>query len=444
MSKIFISIASYRDPELIPTLKNLVSHASLPENLHIAVSWQHNENEALFQQAGMKLLKKSKLEDFVLLDYLLGKAQIKIIDIPHYRSQGACWARNMAEKCYDNENYFLQIDSHCRFIKAWDSEMIAILTGLKDQSAKPVLSHYPAGYKPENEEERFKNQHNKRIVFLKFNDKDIPVTCPTFYSSDKPQRSSYIAGGFIFAEGSFVKDVPNDPEIFFMGEEIMMSARAFTHGYDIYTPHKILLWHYYVRKTAKIWQDHDKEAKENGKIDMIWWERNRISNKRLRHFFGIESSQDCQLGIYAPGNIRSLKDFEYTCGISFKKRAVQPEVIGKARANWFPVPPVNEDEWEKKLVSPYLKKITIEKSKLDFTPEEIERWHLTILDAYNHLIEEIIFSRDELQKKLQSAAEDSVTFELKFNTYPCFTPQTIRMTPYFNDARWGEAVELKW
>lgn len=444
MLRIFASIASYRDPELVPTLKSLVTQAASPENLHIAVCWQNHEKKEIFQQAGMKLVNKSRLDDFELLEYELNRARIDIINVEYYRSQGACWARHMAEKCYKDEDFFLQIDSHCRFIGNWDTEMIVLLTNLKGKSAKPVLSHYPPGYNPDKEEERFKHTHVSRIAFQKFNDYGIPLTFPTLYSSDSPERSIYIAGGFIFAEGAFVKEVPNDPKIFFSGEEIMMAARAFTHGYDIYTPHKILLWHYYKRKDVKVWDDHNKEAKEKGKVEMIWWERNLISNKRLIHFFDIKKDDDCQLGIYAPGVIRSLREFEYASGISFKKRAVQPEVIGEEHVSWFSIPPVDKEKWEEKLVSPYQKKILIDKSKFRFLPEQPERWHLTVFNSRNQLIDELVFTAEELKLKFDSAAESKVPLEIKFNTYPYSIPETIRMIPCFPDSNWGEAVEIRW
>ena len=38
--KIFISIAAYRDPEIIPTIKDAIAKASCPENLTFGVVWQ--------------------------------------------------------------------------------------------------------------------------------------------------------------------------------------------------------------------------------------------------------------------------------------------------------------------------------------------------------------------------------------------------------------------
>ena len=44
MSKnsIFIQIAAYRDPELVPTLNSLFDNAEFPDNLTVCVAWQHS------------------------------------------------------------------------------------------------------------------------------------------------------------------------------------------------------------------------------------------------------------------------------------------------------------------------------------------------------------------------------------------------------------------
>jgi mannose-6-phosphate isomerase-like protein (cupin superfamily) len=42
---IFIQIAAYRDPELLPTLKNLLETASDNTRLKICIAWQHSEED---------------------------------------------------------------------------------------------------------------------------------------------------------------------------------------------------------------------------------------------------------------------------------------------------------------------------------------------------------------------------------------------------------------
>ena len=43
---IFISIAAYRDPELLPTLRDCVEKARYPAELRFGICWQHAEGEA--------------------------------------------------------------------------------------------------------------------------------------------------------------------------------------------------------------------------------------------------------------------------------------------------------------------------------------------------------------------------------------------------------------
>ena len=106
MSKIFVSIASYRDPELLPTLKNLLENCAEPENLHICIGWQHSEEDK------WDTLKK----------YVKDK-RFTILDIDHKDSMGVCWVRSKIQEYYRDEDYYLQLDSHHRFEKNWDTTL---------------------------------------------------------------------------------------------------------------------------------------------------------------------------------------------------------------------------------------------------------------------------------------------------------------------------------
>lgn len=119
--------------------------------------------------------------------------------------------------------------------------MIAMLTQLQSRSPRPIISTYPPAYTPREDEEASKKQYVSRLIFREFDPHGLPMLNSTIFDTEEPVRGSYIAGGFIFSTGSFVKEIPNDPQIFFAGEEIAMAVRAFTHGYDIYHPHKPLL-----------------------------------------------------------------------------------------------------------------------------------------------------------------------------------------------------------
>ena len=112
--KIFIQIASYRDPQLLPTLRDCIEKAKYPDNLVFSIAWQHSTEDTW-----------DNLYEFK------DDNRFKIIDIDYKDSQGACWARNLLQQQYDNEEYTLQLDSHHRFIKNWDEELINMIKNLK-------------------------------------------------------------------------------------------------------------------------------------------------------------------------------------------------------------------------------------------------------------------------------------------------------------------------
>jgi len=72
--------------------------------------------------------------------------------------------------------------------------------------------------------------------------------------------------------------VPVDPHTpyVFDGEEFNRGARFFTHGYDIYTPHRVFVLHNYEEsqsnpKTTSWWSrvDHEQEAKSNKRLNAL-------------------------------------------------------------------------------------------------------------------------------------------------------------------------------
>ena len=125
-NKIFIQIASYRDPQLLPTIKDCLENANNPNNLVFSIAWQH-----------------SKEDIWDNLDEFKNDRRFKIIDIDYKESKGACWARNFLQQQYDGEEYTLQLDSHHRFIKNWDVELIKMIKQLQKKGhKKPLLTGY--------------------------------------------------------------------------------------------------------------------------------------------------------------------------------------------------------------------------------------------------------------------------------------------------------------
>ena len=119
MAKIFVQIASYRDPLLLSTIDHCLERAANPENLTFGICYQ----------------------DETFFDKYDNDKRFTIRKIPFCESKGACWARSITNSMYKNEEYTLQIDSHMRFVKDWDTQLIEMWTALNDNKA--IITSYP-------------------------------------------------------------------------------------------------------------------------------------------------------------------------------------------------------------------------------------------------------------------------------------------------------------
>lgn len=444
-SNIFISIAAYRDTELIPTLQDMLTHAAAPENLHIAIYWQDDENRDVFTDAGFTFVQQRNVGDNTVCCYAGKQARIDVISVHYYSSRGACWARHQAETLYEGEGYFLQIDSHCRFIAGWDSEMKTVLSQLQLKCDRPVLSGYPPGYEPGPQEENSKKKYISRLIFREFNKEGVPMFFSAVFESTEPVPGSYLAGGFIFSTGSFVRDIPNDPQIFFAGEEIAMAVRAFSQGYSVFHPHKVLLWHFYERKEHnKVWGDHSNQAKADGSVDKAWWERDKISKNRVRTLLGVETGSPADLGIYGLGPVRSLRQFERQAGICLQRRTVLPEVLKPQQIAYFAEPPTDEAAWLLRQINPHRKLLSLSHKEFDTSDNELENLHIRVYSDKNRLLHTLSLLPPELKKLREKNNQQGVQIELLFNTDLITQPAVVRICPWLANAGWGNVMEKGW
>ncbi|HEU4989720.1 MAG TPA: GlcNAc-transferase family protein [Gemmatimonadaceae bacterium] len=304
---IFIQIAAYRDPQLGLTLRDACTQASDPSRLHFCVAWQHGDDEC---------------REAVFAD-LPGAPKLTILDIPHRESRGACWARHQIQQHYQGETYTLQLDSHHRFVSGWDDLCIEMLEGLRaDGVPKPLLTAYLPSFDPDNDpaarvsvpwQLEFDRFIPEGAIFIR------PAAMPGWEARTRPLRGRFYSAHFAFTLGAFAREVQHNPEYYFHGEEISIAVRAYTHGYDLFYPHRLVAWHEYTRKgRAKHWDDHSS-----------WWSTNLSSHGHNRQLFGMdefaeqpERVAESQRGPFGFGSARTLEDYERFAGISFRRRAV--------------------------------------------------------------------------------------------------------------------------
>lgn len=298
---IFVQIAAYRDPQLVPTIKDMLSNAKYPENLTICICNQYHPDDS-----------------FHLDDYR-NNPQFIIVDVRYNETKGACWARNQVQQKYAGQDYTLQIDSHMRFVKDWDIQMIDMLKNLQYNFEKPMLTSYVSSFDPENDPSG-RVQEPWQMAFDRFIPEGtvffLPETIPNWKQLTGPLRARFYSAHFCFTLGKFCLEVPHDPNLYFHSEEMSITVRAFTNGYDLFHPHRVLIWHEYTRKgRTKHWDD-----------DAEWHLKNDASHKRNRILFKMEEGEIESHGF---GTVRTLEDYEMYAGLKFKTRSVQQYTTDK-------------------------------------------------------------------------------------------------------------------
>ncbi|KRP13919.1 MAG: hypothetical protein ABS18_04185, partial [SAR86 cluster bacterium BACL1 MAG-121001-bin56] len=211
---IFISIASYQDPLLVSTIFGAYNNA-------------RNKDELIFSICDQS-------DDPINIDDLDFADQVRYEHVNPVFSRGPCWARHRAQTFYQEEDYFLQIDSHTQFLPNWDELFKEALlkieaAGLTDgYFAKPIITSYPRSFKVlDFERGLFElntgDKHTQVITYRKdslFSRGSFSrqIGIPTKHT--EITHAYLMAAGCIFTRGKFVKDIPYDPNYYFYGEEL--------------------------------------------------------------------------------------------------------------------------------------------------------------------------------------------------------------------------------
>jgi hypothetical protein len=447
MYSIFVQIASYRDPELLNTVNDLINHAKNPEGLHVCIAWQHGDDETLeqFLDDGFDVLgfeeDYSELYDHEhvtsIINATKGGARITILDVHFNNTKGACWARHLIQQMYDGEDYTLQLDSHHRFVPDWDALCVNMLEGIRSEEyPKPLLTGYIPSFDPENDPKArvrvpWKMDFDRFIpegaVFF------LPSTMEDWEDRQEPLPARFFSAHFCFVDGDFAVNVQHDPEYFFHGEEISLAVRAFTHGYDLFHPHKVIAWHEYTRKgRTKIWDDHTTPEKNKGNVKLDWVERNDLCHRRNRILFGMDGEDPNQIdfGKYGFGTERTLREYEEYAGISFKYRGVQQKTLDRE-------PPPNnyeyenEEEWRESFCRSNDVRIIFHKNEIT---EEVDDYDFCYVGAHDDSDDEIYrkdLSGSELKNHLKN---EWVDYRLIFLSNRI--PKTFTVWPHSTSKGW--------
>ena len=250
--KIYVSIASYRDPFLQRTIDSLYCSAEFPERITVG-SFIHAFDY------DMDVCVPIKREGY--------DVHYEVETPGSIFSVTAC--RNRCLKWLDDSyDYVLQVDAHTAFDNEWDTYLIELIEGMP--SSKPILSGALSsfGVYEDGREIRdyvsaaktFYLDHTdtKRAYINAYDLAPNGTIIPT--PLDQPYVSGwYMAGHFIFAPTSYFKSIEQPEWVLFWGEEVINSFRAFTSGWDVLIPQSLPLYHLDENLTRtgrpRLWQD---------------------------------------------------------------------------------------------------------------------------------------------------------------------------------------------
>jgi hypothetical protein len=307
MDTIFVSIASYRDSDLPHTIKSLYERAQFPDRVFVGVCQQIAAGDV------------DILDKIVTASY---RDRVRVMTLPHTEARGPTKARHVIQSLYKDEMFVLQIDSHTRFVKDWDR--LCIYELLQCPSEKPILSTFPADFevktplrKPNLTQpipflgvlayhERLGFVQSQRLAY-----KSSPST---------PHAAALWSAGFHFTLGECFKQVPYDSDTpwLFLGEEIGMTVRFFTHGWDIFTPTQHIVFHSTNRTYRPVFWEHIYRQKNApGSVDAAIRKVRKAEEKasvdRVTALIRGLLPKDDPFGL---GTTRSIQEYEAFSGIS--------------------------------------------------------------------------------------------------------------------------------
>ncbi|HEY4187788.1 MAG TPA: GlcNAc-transferase family protein [Polyangia bacterium] len=300
VERIFVRVAAYRDPECQWTVRDLFAKAAHPERVYVGVCWQY--------------LPSVDPPTFPVTSYA---DHVRFTRVLASDSRGVCWARRETEKLWRGEEYTLQVDSHSRFVPAWDRLALEELEACP--SDKPVLSSTPAPYTPPA------HLYADALPTVRCGDAFAPDGCLRLRGEylDRPPPAplpaAFVAAGLVFSASGILEEVPYDPALYFEQEEPAYGLRLYTHGWDLYSPSRHLVYHYYrpsaaerataPRSAGLHWEDHRAWGRLNDQA--------RLRFDRLVGRGGADGDGD---GGYGLGTARTLADYERFAGVDFVAR----------------------------------------------------------------------------------------------------------------------------
>jgi hypothetical protein len=300
MDKIFISLAGYRDPDLINTVKSFYENAENKERLFFSLV-SHEGPEINF--------------DFSFIP----NEQISYQKFDYRLADGACSGRHLANSLLSEKyKYFLHTDSHSRAKENWDNILISeYLRCSKKWGTDYIFTKYPHGFTRKWNEDGtgidLINKENETMnkVVAEWDEQEYIYLLRWRDIQDLEYGDKVYGFAANFAFGSvkaFIK-VPYDPYLYFLGEEISLGIRLSVQGINLVAPAINAIYTNYDR-------DNGKRGGFHWEDNSLWHLRDKFARIRLNQLFKLED-----LGVYGlQDHIQEYRALQKEMGLDFESK----------------------------------------------------------------------------------------------------------------------------
>lgn len=256
---IFVSIASYRDPDLLNTVSSCYYNAKNKENIFFSIFSQAEDEE----HPDLSFIPDS---------------QIKYTKVHWSESRGACWARYYSTQEIRGK-YFLQIDSHSRFKSNWDSLIVDnFISAQKFWGNRIILTGYPDPFELNSDgTDKLVDYTTFKKLSAIWHEQSKMLQAdsqwPDVVDVVNGDEIYFLSANCYFSTSEIVKELPYDKLLYFTGEEPSLAIRAYTRGIRLVSPVVKFMYTNYNRPNSNRrlhWEDHEE-----------WWKLNQESYNRL-------------------------------------------------------------------------------------------------------------------------------------------------------------------
>jgi hypothetical protein len=231
METILVFIACRLDNDLLNTVNDLLDKANEPNNLDIVIYNQDFE-EGMWQQ--------SQFPDNVTL---INVREDKTRNVTQVRAHAHLYIK-------PSHKYYLCIDAHTRFDKGWDKIMV---DAVDNYDGDCLITCYPKVYTSKDGVDTY-SKHNQHMVnVLK---SDIHCNYKFRFTAEAIENKgdyyrSLGAGGYHISDIYWLANVGYDPYAGWQFEELDMTLRSYTNGYDVVNYKDTPIYHLYDHSQRK-------------------------------------------------------------------------------------------------------------------------------------------------------------------------------------------------